>query len=49
MEEAEGQEVDLDGLMETDSGEDKVFAAMGAAKTMTIVVSSVESTPEILA
>lgn len=37
MEEADGQSVDLDRLMETDSGEDKIFAAMGVAKTITTV------------
>ena len=40
MEEADGQEVDLDRLMETDSGEDKIFAAMGVAKTITTVSKS---------
>ena len=37
MEEAEGDSVDLDRLMETDSGEDKIFAAMGVAKTIETV------------
>ena len=37
MEEADGQSIDLDRLMETDSGEDKIFAAMGVAKTITTV------------
>lgn len=37
MEEADAGSVDLDRLMETDSGEDKIFAAMGVAKTITTV------------
>ncbi|KAJ3557178.1 hypothetical protein NM688_g1613 [Phlebia brevispora] len=49
MEESDGQSIDLDRLMETDSGEDKIFAAMGVAKTITTVVTSVDSSPEILA
>ena len=32
-----------------ETGEDKIFAAMGVAKTITTVVASVDSSPEILA
>ena len=37
MEESDGNSIDLDRLMETDSGEDKIFAAMGIAKTINTV------------
>ncbi|PCH39811.1 ARM repeat-containing protein [Wolfiporia cocos MD-104 SS10] len=47
-EEADGRGVDLDTLMDNDSGEDKTFAAMGVAKTIGTIVSSVDSSPEIL-
>ena len=40
MEEADGQSIDLDRLMETDSVEDKIFAAMGVAKTINTVCIS---------
>ncbi|KAI0772164.1 ARM repeat-containing protein [Irpex lacteus] len=49
LEETDGGNVDLDRLMENDNGEDKIFAAMGVAKTIGTVVSSVDSSPEILA
>ena len=39
MEESDGNSIDLDRLMETDSGEDKIFAAMGIAKTINTVSS----------
>ncbi|CAL1712201.1 unnamed protein product [Somion occarium] len=39
---------DLDSLM-TQEGEDKTFAAMGVSKTISTIISSVESSPEILA
>lgn len=45
--EAEG--VDLDSIMESDTNEDKTFAAMGVAKTIATVVSAVDSSPDILA
>ena len=32
-----------------ETGEDKIFAAMGVAKTITTIVASVDSSPEILA
>ncbi len=34
LEETDGGNVDLDRLMENDNGEDKIFAAMGVAKTI---------------
>ncbi|KAI0079480.1 ARM repeat-containing protein [Panus rudis PR-1116 ss-1] len=41
---------DIDALISSgDVGEDKTFAAMGVAKTIGTIVSSVESSPEILA
>ncbi|EMD40235.1 hypothetical protein CERSUDRAFT_112428 [Gelatoporia subvermispora B] len=49
QDETDGREVDIDTLMENDTGEDKTFAAMGVAKTIATVVSSVDSSPEILA
>lgn len=49
MEASDDTEGDLEKLMETDSGEDKIFAAMGVAKTITTVVTSVDASPEILA
>ncbi|KAI0688708.1 ARM repeat-containing protein [Cytidiella melzeri] len=49
LEEADGGNIDLDRIMEQDGGEDKIFAAMGVAKTIGTVVSSVDSSPEILA
>lgn len=45
---ADGKGVDLERIMD-ETGEDKVFAAMGVAKTITTVVASVDSSPEILA
>ena len=45
---ADGRAVDLERIMD-ETGEDKVFAAMGVAKTITTVVASVDSSPEILA
>ncbi|KAH9851744.1 ARM repeat-containing protein [Lenzites betulinus] len=41
--------VDLDAIMEGDANEDKTFAAMGVAKTISTVVTAVDSSPEILA
>ncbi|KAI0632293.1 ARM repeat-containing protein [Trametes polyzona] len=40
---------DLDSLMEGEANEDKTFAAMGVAKTISTVVNAVDSSPEILA
>lgn len=34
LEESAGEQTDLDRLMEQDGGEDKIFAAMGVAKTI---------------
>ncbi|KAH9949788.1 armadillo-type protein [Amylocystis lapponica] len=48
MDDTDGTEVDIDALME-DTGEDKTFAAMSVAKTISTVVSSVDTSPEILA
>ncbi|GJE91719.1 ARM repeat-containing protein [Phanerochaete sordida] len=45
---ADSKAVDLERIMD-ETGEDKVFAAMGVAKTITTVVASVDSSPEILA
>ncbi|KIP02790.1 hypothetical protein PHLGIDRAFT_95597 [Phlebiopsis gigantea 11061_1 CR5-6] len=47
-EETDSKTVDLERIMD-DNSEDKVFAAMGVAKTITTVVASVDSSPEILA
>ncbi|PSR70855.1 hypothetical protein PHLCEN_2v13296 [Hermanssonia centrifuga] len=44
----DGGAVDMDRIMEGDDS-DKVFAAMGVAKTITTVVASVDAAPEILA
>ncbi|KAI0337442.1 ARM repeat-containing protein [Trametopsis cervina] len=49
LDEAEGGNLDLDRIMEQDGGEDKIFAAMGVAKTIGTVVNAVDSSPEILA
>ena len=35
--------------MDSDASEDKIFAAMGVAKTIATVVNAVDSSPEILA
>ncbi|ETW81490.1 hypothetical protein HETIRDRAFT_125032 [Heterobasidion irregulare TC 32-1] len=40
---------DLDSLMESDGDDDKTYAAMGVAKTISTIVSSIDSSPEILA
>ncbi|KAI0786127.1 ARM repeat-containing protein [Abortiporus biennis] len=40
--------LDMDALMQQESGEDKTFAAMGIAKTIATIVSSVDSSVEIL-
>ncbi|OSX56395.1 hypothetical protein POSPLADRAFT_1068094 [Postia placenta MAD-698-R-SB12] len=48
-EQTSDREMDLDALMESDTGEDKTFAAMGVAKTIGTIVASVDSSPEILA
>ncbi|KAG5643336.1 hypothetical protein DXG03_001055 [Asterophora parasitica] len=45
---AEETDVDLDNIV-SDVDEDKTFAAMGVAKTISTIVSSVDSSPEILA
>ncbi|EIN12803.1 ARM repeat-containing protein [Punctularia strigosozonata HHB-11173 SS5] len=47
--EAGGQNVDLDNIMESDTDDDKTYAAMGVAKTIGTVISSIDSSPEILA
>ncbi|GLB38717.1 putative ARM repeat-containing protein [Lyophyllum shimeji] len=47
QEETDSQNVDLDNLMSS-VDEDKTFAAMGVAKTISTIVSSVESSREIL-
>ncbi|TCD68344.1 hypothetical protein EIP91_010982 [Steccherinum ochraceum] len=39
----------VENIMEQSVGEDKTFAAMGVAKTIGTIVSSVDSSPEILA
>ena len=41
--------MELEAVMESDSNEDKTFAAMGVAKTITTVVNAVDSNLEILA
>ncbi|KAF8074028.1 armadillo-type protein [Lyophyllum atratum] len=48
QEETDSQNVDLDGLL-ANVDEDKTFAAMGVAKTIGTIVSSIENSPEILA
>lgn len=48
-EETDGHGMELEAVMESDSNEDKTFAAMGVAKTITTVVNAVDSNPEILA
>ncbi len=48
-EETDGRGVDLDSIMESTDNEDKIFAAMGVAKTIATVVNAVDSSPEILA
>ncbi|KAL1950524.1 hypothetical protein VTO73DRAFT_5648 [Trametes versicolor] len=45
----ETEGIDLDSIMEGDANEDKTFAAMGVAKTISTVVNAVDSSPEILA
>ncbi|TFK52379.1 ARM repeat-containing protein [Heliocybe sulcata] len=40
---------DLEGIIESNGDDDKVFAAMGVAKTIGTVVAAVDSSPEILA
>ncbi|THH18363.1 hypothetical protein EW146_g2600 [Bondarzewia mesenterica] len=39
---------DLDSLIQADGDDDKTYAAMGVAKTISTIVSSVDSSPEIL-
>ncbi|KAI0647875.1 ARM repeat-containing protein [Trametes meyenii] len=41
--------IDLDSIMDSDANEEKTFAAMGVAKTISTVVNAVDSSPEILA
>ncbi|KAI0769096.1 ARM repeat-containing protein [Trametes elegans] len=48
-EEIDGGSIDLDSIMGSDVNEDKTFAAMGVAKTISTVVNAVDSSPEILA
>ncbi|KAH9168755.1 ARM repeat-containing protein [Lactarius sanguifluus] len=40
---------DLETFMEAESDDDKTYAAMGVAKTLSTIVSSIDSSPEILA
>ncbi|KAI0286170.1 armadillo-type protein [Russula brevipes] len=40
---------DLEALMDSDGEDDKTYAAMGVAKTLSTIVSSIDSSPEILA
>lgn len=40
---------DLEAFMEADGDDDKTYAAMGVAKTLSTIVSSIDSSPEILA
>ncbi|KAI0263933.1 ARM repeat-containing protein [Gloeopeniophorella convolvens] len=40
---------DLDALMDAEGDDDKTYAAMGVAKTLSTIVSSIDSSPEILA
>ncbi|KAI0301095.1 armadillo-type protein [Multifurca ochricompacta] len=40
---------DLETLMDAESDDDKTYAAMGVAKTLSTIVSSIDSSPEILA
>ena len=47
--EADGHAMELEQAMESDGNEDKTFAAMGVAKTITTVVNAGDSNPEILA
>ncbi|KZT65852.1 ARM repeat-containing protein [Daedalea quercina L-15889] len=49
LDETDTNNVDMDALMENDAGEDKTFMAMGVAKTIGTIISSVDSSPEILA
>ncbi|KAH9969835.1 ARM repeat-containing protein [Russula dissimulans] len=39
---------DLETLMDADAEDDKTYAAMGVAKTLSTIVSSIDSSPEIL-
>ncbi|KDQ62833.1 hypothetical protein JAAARDRAFT_30743 [Jaapia argillacea MUCL 33604] len=39
---------DLESFIESDGDDDKIFAAMGVAKTIGTIVSAVDSSPEIL-
>ncbi|CDO69881.1 hypothetical protein BN946_scf184884.g40 [Trametes cinnabarina] len=48
-EDIDASAVDMDSIMENDINEDKTFAAMGVAKTISTVVNAVDSSPEILA
>ncbi|KAI8978716.1 ARM repeat-containing protein [Trametes punicea] len=47
--EIDSSAVDIDSIMDSDANEDKTFAAMGVAKTISTVVNAVDSSPEILA
>ncbi|KAI0372335.1 ARM repeat-containing protein [Pilatotrama ljubarskyi] len=47
--EVDASAIDLDAIMEAENNEDKTFAAMGVAKTISTVVNAVDSSPEILA
>ncbi|KAM5539406.1 hypothetical protein V8D89_006858 [Ganoderma adspersum] len=47
--ETDSHAMELEQVMESDGNEDKTFAAMGVAKTITTVVNAVDSNPEILA
>ncbi|RPD62608.1 ARM repeat-containing protein [Lentinus tigrinus ALCF2SS1-7] len=47
--ETDSHGIDLDSIMESTDNEDKIFAAMGVAKTIATVVNAVDSSPEILA
>jgi importin-7 len=55
LEESAGEQTDIDRLMEQDGGEDKIFAAMGVAKTIGTVricrlrqISSTEFVPKVV-
>ncbi|KAG6919218.1 hypothetical protein DXG01_008013 [Tephrocybe rancida] len=47
QEETDGQNIDLDSI--TDVDDEKTFTAMGVAKTISTIISSIENSPEILA
>ncbi|TFK34758.1 armadillo-type protein [Crucibulum laeve] len=48
QEELEAQNLELENIL-SEADDDKTFAAMGVAKTLTTIVTSIDSSPEILA